>query len=343
MYKKLLLNILILFFMIIIGCNDSDNKIKVLSTGTEKESLYKGKKVLYIDSYHAEYVPSMIMNNTVSHIFGEYGIILKTVYMDAKKFRDVNLLKNRALEIKNLIQNWKPDAVIASDDPANEYVVVPYFKDSHIPFVFIGVNWDVSEYKYPYKNVTGQIEIEFIRELLAQLKKYSRGNRIGIITGDTSTDKKCVDYYEKCLNIRFDEIFFIKDFKDWKKKFIELQDKVDILILRNNSGINNWSQREAKKLIDESTKIPTGTVSVHMTPYVLMSYSKANVEFGEYAANTVLKIFDGISPSEIPITTNKQLKLFLNMKIAKNLKIKFPIELIDRAFLVKDKVGYDEY
>ncbi len=49
---------------------------------------------------------------------------------------------------------------------------------------------------------------------------------------------------------------------------------------------------------------------------------------------TALKILNGTSPSMIPITKNKRAKVSLNMSLAKDLGIIFPIEMIDMATLV---------
>jgi ABC-type uncharacterized transport system substrate-binding protein len=63
--------------------------------------------------------------------------------------------------------------------------------------------------------------------------------------------------------------------------------------------------------------------------------AKINSEFGEYVANTIIKIFNGESPSDIPLSVNKRAKIYLNMAIAKKLNIKFPINLIEKATLTK--------
>ena len=107
------------------------------------------KKVLYIDSYHAEYEPSMIMHKAVSSVLEPAGVEIKFVYMDAKRQKSDELLRIAALSIKSVIEKWEPDIVLAADDAASKYLVMPYYKDADLPFVFIGVNWDVKQYGYP--------------------------------------------------------------------------------------------------------------------------------------------------------------------------------------------------
>ena len=99
------------------------------------------KKVLYVDSYHAEYKPSMIMHEAVSNVLEPAGVEIKFVYMNAKRQKSDEQLRISALRIKSVIEKWEPDIVLAADDAASKYLVKPYYKDANLPFVFIGVNW----------------------------------------------------------------------------------------------------------------------------------------------------------------------------------------------------------
>ncbi len=73
-----------------------------------------------------------------------------------------------------------------------------------------------------------------------------------------------------------------------------------------------------------------------MGKYVLASFAKDGFEQGEWAANTALEILIGKKPGEIPLTTNKKARVILNMKLAKKLDIKFPMELIERATFAEE-------
>ena len=289
------------------------------------------KKVLYVDSCHADYEPSIIMQRAARDILEPAGVEMQVIYMDAKRKKSDEMQQQAALRVRDFIESWKPDLVIAADDAASKYLVMPYYKDADLPFVFIGVNWDATPYRYPYKNATGQVEVELVQELLTELGKYARGNRIGMLSGDTLTDRKALGYYQDVLNIRFERAELVNDFNAWKEAYISLQDEVGILLVRNNSGIEGWNDQEAKSFVHENTYIPSGTVSTHLAPWVLISYSKVNQEFAEYAATSALQILNGESPADIPISTNKQAKVYLNMRLASRLGIEFPMELVERA------------
>lgn len=330
----------VLVFYLILGCyNDSDGVNENATPDIKRivgKNIERKRKVMYVDSYHAEYVPSTIMQKAVRNILEPVGIEVSVVYLDAKRNKSDEMLRHAALKAKDAIESYKPELVIAADDAASKYLIMPYYKDAELPFVFIGVNWDASSYGYPYRNVTGQIEVELVKELLNELRKYAQGNRIGILSGETLTDLKANKHYQDILQIHFNKREFVNDFKAWKEAYLSLQDEVDILLVRNNSGIEGWHDEKAESFVFKHTKIPTGTVSTHLSRWVLISYSKVNHEFGEYAANTALKILDGKSPADIPISTNKQAKVYLNMRLAKKLSIKFSMELIERATFVEE-------
>jgi len=329
----------LIYFIILTGCFKSNNDNTVdksdFNNNQRDVVLLNGKKVVFLDSYHKEYISSQITRDKVKEIFKKYNIKMEVLYLDEKNVEDEKILKTKALKIKKYIEEYNPDGIIASDDPASKYVIMPYFKDHKIPVVFVGVNWDSSIYGYPYKNATGQVEVELLNDLIYELGKYAKGTDLGIITGNTLTDRKSVEYYKNKLKINFKKIIFVDDFKQWKIKYKEIQDDVDMLIFRNYSGIKDWDNEEAHEYILSNTKIPTGSVVFNLYPFVLISFSKVREELAEYAANTMIDILNGKNPGDIPITANKKAKIYLNMTLAKKLDVKFPINLIEKATLIK--------
>lgn len=290
-------------------------------------------KVLYINSYHEDFYSAIIQINVVKSIMEPENIQLKFVHMDTKRIKDKELRKLEGLKVQKVITEWQPDLVIASDDSASKYVVSKY-KNTKTPFVFMGVNWSAEQYGYPYENVTGQIEVDLAKELIAELKKYAKGTRVSFLSGDTLTDRKTLNFYQTSLNLKFHDVKLVNTFEEWKEAYSSLQNQTDVVLFLNNAGIDNWNEQEAVDLVKKETKIPTGTTDQSLHPYVLISFAKDVHEFGEYGAKTALKILNGAAPSSIPITKNKRAKVSLNMSLAKKLGIIFPIELIDMATLV---------
>jgi hypothetical protein len=100
----------------------------------------KGKKVLFIDSYHEGYEWSDGITKGVKQVLDGKGIELKIVRMDTKRNGGEEFKKQAGEKAKAAIEEFKPDVVIAADDNASKYIIVPFFKDSPLPFVFCGVN-----------------------------------------------------------------------------------------------------------------------------------------------------------------------------------------------------------
>ena len=120
---------------------------------------YEGKKVLFIDSYHQGYAWSDGVTKGVQIKMKDTGVQLKVLRMDTKRNSSDDFKKEAAKKAVSVIKEFEPDVVIAADDNASKFLIKPYYKDAELPFVFCGVNWDAKVYGYPYKNVTGMVEV----------------------------------------------------------------------------------------------------------------------------------------------------------------------------------------
>jgi ABC-type uncharacterized transport system substrate-binding protein len=296
----------------------------------------RGKKILYLDSYDAAYEPSILTQKGARGVLDATGIQMEVFYLDEKNNPSEEALRKAAAKARERISEFRPDLIIASDDAASKYVIVPWYKGTGLPVVFNGVNWDAGQYGYPAPNVTGQVEVEVVKELLAELGKHARGKRIGLLTGDTSTDRVNITYYQKSLGLAFEKKVLVTRFDEWKKAYLALQKEVDMLFLRSNGGIDGWNDAEAEKVIHGQTLIPSGSVAPHMGRFVLLNFAKVREEFGEHSARTALRILHGESPAAIPLTANRQARVLVNMRLAKALSIRFPVEFLERATFVEE-------
>ncbi len=291
---------------------------------------FAGKKVLYVDSYHEGYEWSDGIQRGVQQGLKDSGAELKVIHMDTKRNGSEDFKKQAAANVKQEIDTFKPDVVIASDDNASKYVIVPYFKDAELPFVFCGVDWDASGYGFPAKNVTGMLEVTEISALAKLLRTVSKGDRIGFIADDTETNRKVIEFYKKLYNLE-PVPYFAKDFDDFKKGFVELQGKVDSIIFYGWAAIKDWKMDEAADFILNNTKVPSGTFQEEVMPFVMIGYLKIPEEQGAWSAETALKILGGAKPIDIPIASNKTGKIMLNAKIAEKANVKLPYEVMQSA------------
>lgn len=294
------------------------------------------KKILYVDSYHIEYMwSSDIIKGVRSVLNSRDDVELKITFMDTKRNMSEGFKKSAALSVKELIESWKPDIVIAADDNASKYLIVPYYRGADLPFVFCGVNWDAGVYGFPARNVTGMVEVSLLTQTINILKKYSTGQRIGLIASDTLSERKHLENLKKNFGIDF-KARFVKTFEELKKEFVKLQEECDLMLVLECRSVQGFNHEEMSEFVGNNTNIPTGAMQRYLIHYAMLTYSKIGEEQGEWAANTALEILGGRSPADIPIAANKKAKVYLNMPVAKRLGVKFPMELIERATFVEE-------
>jgi len=336
--KKILLSILLIVFCltVISGCIINEDKPLV---GTEvdetPEKSYEGKKVLYIDSYHEGYAWSDGITKGVRETLDNTGVELKVHRMDTKRNPEEEFKKQATLSAKSVIEEFQPDVVIASDDNAVKYLIMPYYKDADLPVVFCGLNWDASLYDLPYKNTAGMVEVSLTTQIIEILKEYARGDRVGYLSADILTERKNLEYYDKLFDLDFDKIYLVTTLEDWKEAFLKLQDEVDLLIFENNAGIVDWEDDEAEAFALENTNIPVGTTNPWIMQSSLLGLTKIPEEQGEWSAQTALEILNGTSPADIPLTTNKRGGIIINLKIAEKLGVVLRPDLLKNAEIIE--------
>jgi ABC-type uncharacterized transport system substrate-binding protein len=302
-------------------------------------SAQKNQKILWVDSYHKGYVWSDEIGRSIQETLKGRGVEFVEIHMDTKRNRSEDFKREAGLKVKMLIDEIKPDVVIASDDNATKYVIVPYFMESKLPFVFCGINWDASRYGFPTSNVTGMVEVVLVKEIVEELQKHAKGKRIGFLGFDSITDRKEAEFFRSEIDHDINAVF-IKTFEEWQREFVRLQGEVDCLrITLNVLGATDWDVEKARKFIMKNTKIPTGAATFPMAPYALVTFTKVPSEQGEWAAETALKILEGTSPAQIPLVKNKKTRVYLNMPLAKKMGVKFSIDLIDRAHFVGEEIS----
>ncbi len=333
--KKYILIVMVSFLFF--GCKESGAD-GTFSTNNMRLQQVKKRRVLYINSYHQGYHWSDGISSGIKAELGKRNDIdLKIFRMDTKRNKSKKFKLKVAIKAKGLIEAWKPDIVIASDDNVAKYLIVPYYKNATLPFVFCGLNWDASVYGFPCSNVTGMIEVSLVKELLKLLGKFARGQRVAILAPDTTTSRKEVRFYRTVLGIKPNRIRLVKTISEWKKAFVFLQRSNDILLLETLVGFTNESSSILSNFVKKHIKIPIGTTASTIAKYSVVCFAKSPQEQGEWAAKTALRILSGTKPSAIPIVKNHRARIILNMSLARKLEIKFSIEMIDNAILLLEK------
>jgi hypothetical protein len=291
-------------------------------------------KILHVDSYHEGFSWSDGVVAGATKILGNKAT-LRVERMDTKRHGEEAFKVEAGKKVKAVIDEWKPDVVIVADDNAAKYVTAAFYKDSPQNFVFCGLNWDEKVYGFPWPNVTGMLEVTPVMPLLNELKKFSKGERIGFLGIDNETSQKEVANCTKKFTLKFETVL-VKDFAAWKAGFLKLQSSCDLVLLDSDGGLFNDTKAEAVKFVRENTLVPTGSCYDFMAPLALINVAKSAQEQGEWAAAQALKIAAGTKPSAIPVAENKRGEMFLNMPLAKKLGVRFPMELLETATVIKE-------
>lgn len=296
------------------------------------------KKVLFVNSYHKGYLWSDKVEETVYSILknSDFNVEIKSIYMDTKKNKKESFKLKAALRVKKLIESYKPDVIVTSDDNAAKYLIVPYYMNSKLPIVFTGINNSAKKYGFPAKNVTGVLEVKHIDEALIHANEISNIKSIGFLAGDDLSNRSDAKIFEKTVGFKIRNKF-VSSLKEWKKEFIYLQSKVDLLIVGNVNAINTMSasSKELKAFAYNHTNIPTFSWNESMSSIVLMVLAKSAEEQGLLASQMVLDIFNGKKIKDIPITKNKNAAIYINLTLLKKLDVIFPFDLMDNVNFTK--------
>jgi len=282
---------------------------------------YTGKKILHIDSYHRGNYWNDAIADAVRDTLADTGVELKIIHLDTKRNPSEEFKTAAALRAVAVIDEFQPDVVTASDDNAAKYLIMPHYKDAELPFVFCGVNWDASVYGFPYKNVTGMVEVSPIPQIVKLLQQYAKGDRIGYLTENTPTKRKEMEYHKKLFGIEYDGVYLVDSFSEWRASFLKAQEEMDMLIVLGVAALDDWDDEQARELAENHTRIPTGTDFGWLMHIAMLGVGKSPQEQGRWAAKAALKILDGVSPGQIPLAYNKAGQLYFNTRIAARLGI----------------------
>jgi len=292
---------------------------------------YRGEKVLWVDSYNKGYEWSDGIEKGIQEVLAGTGIDLKIVRMDTKRNDSVEFGRKAGIKAENVVTTFRPDIVIASDDNAQKYLVVPYLKKSGIPVVFCGVNWDASMYGYPTEKVTGMVEVELIKDLVGLLRQYAKGDRIGYLCGDVETERKVVGIYNKRFFKGKLVPYYARTMTEFQRQYLLARQEVDMLVIPNHAGIAGWDAAAMEKFLRENAKMPTGGVFDFMSEFVVFTLAKYPEEQGNYAARTALRILNGTKPADIPIVANKRARMTVNLKMADAAGIVVSVPVLQKA------------
>ncbi len=295
------------------------------------------KRCLYINSYHEGYAWSDGIRKALKAEL--QGVcILREERLDSKHHPEPAFLKRRARAIMQVVEDWKPDIVIASDDNSIRWVVQPWLRNSDIPVVFCGLNWSMEEYGLPYRNTTGMIEVAPIRPLFRQVKRIVRPARRALyIDTDNLTGHKDLERHQRVgsqIGIRVDGRL-VHDMTEWMAALAAGQD-YDFIILGSSSGIRGWAQDTAVQEMRRHNRRLVVTVYRWIMPLAHYGLVKLASEQGHWAGLTATTLLQGaLEPSDIAVIANREWDVWTNPALIEANGIEIAEGLLEKAKQVK--------
>jgi len=344
--------------------------LAVESFGESKTASDK-KKILVISSYHREYAWTQETNEGLCAAMLKLGylenqaqakeytkkdyvessrIILKKLWMDTKRKKSKEERAGMTIEIVRIAGEFNPDIMLLGDDNAANYIG-NQFLDSDIPIVFWGVNNTPVKYGLvdskdsPGHNVTGVYQRGYYAESIELVKSLVPGMKtFAILSDDTSSGRshaKKIGYLARKgdLPLTLAETVTTNEYKIWKEKALDLQNKVDAFFLAQYSGLKDKKGKsipaeEVTAWYMNNIKVPEAAVQGQFVKQgMLCSADDSGYNQGFEAgviANDILA--NGADPSTYSPRTPGRGPLMVNRQRAEILGIK-----------LTDKMGIEEY
>ena len=284
-------------------------------------------RVLILHSYDTEYIWVRDINTALNRKLGNKPYILRWHYMDTKRNPDDAFKQRSGVLARRIIDDWRPDILIAVDDDAQRYAAKFYTNNSKMKIVFAGINGEMEPYGYDKaKNVTGILERKqwrgvknLIMESVRPRVPVGRAVKIAYI-GDTSgsvkEDTKFLEEFDwKPFILHRSKL--VKTFDEWKAETKRANEEADVLITTNYRRIQ-VSDADAKKFVspeelvrwteDITTKIPViGTNGFYVEDGGMMAIATSPFEQGRVAAEMAIAILEQkADPKSLPVQATQQ-------------------------------------
>lgn len=278
------------------------------------------ERVAYVNSYHEGYPPSDATMAAIRQAFPAPEYDLRVFFLDAKRDPDDSRLRRRAGGLASQIRAFRPGVLLASDDDAVKFLVVPHFREGPFPVVFCGVNWSSQPYGLPNANSTGIVEAVPVGEAVELLRRLrpSSGRRLAVLSEDSTSERQNTVHLDarwRSLGLE-PRYMLVRNFSDWKNAFLEAQQRADLLYLPTSGAIQGWNSEEAGRWVRQHLRIPAFTCDEFMMEFVPLGVVKDAREQGEWAAGEARRILGGAPPSSIPAAVNRQSQCLFHPQLA---------------------------
>ena len=256
---------------------------------------------------------------------------VETFHLDTKRFLEPSQIRAAAQKAHRRMLEIEPDIVIASDDNAVRHFVEPRLLGTDMPVVFCGVNWTIEEYRLPDPNVTGMIEVWPLDALLKLGREMTLGGEhVAYLTADTLSARKDSERMRERVRalggFRLDPVH-VDSAASWRDAYRRLQGH-SFILLGDIGALEGWDEGEMREFVRENARIPVLSANLYLMPYAVVGLTRIPEEQGEWAAASAVAILNGMSPSDIPLMTNRRWDRWINEPLLAHLGL-----TLKRSFL----------
>lgn len=308
-------------------------------------ALAAGFKVLVVMSYEEDNPWVREIREGIESVLGPENEI-RVFHMNTKVDRAAG--PKRAEEARALVEQFRPDGVIAADDDAQEMFVVPFLKDrTGTPVMFNGVNADPARYGYPARNVSGVLERAHVRESLSFARQFVPSIRsVCFLTNDVPAGQSLrtqVLAEQGTYPAKVAAFHLVSTTSALKGLARPLRASCDALFVDSLEGIADPAGRpltnaEIMKLLPEVYAGPILAGNRYQVEQgAWAAVVKTGQEQGAKSAEMLLQAMRGTAVSALPVVRNAQGQRIINITELEKRRVVLKPMLLRGATLVREQ------
>lgn len=302
-------------------------------------------KVFWVNSYDEGRSASRL-EGFLDGLGEEFDVEVKVFELDTKNHPEEEWRVQKGNEAREMIDEWGPDLIYATDDNAQEYVV-KYYVDAGVPVVFGGVNSEPEDYGYVgVRNVAGDLErypIESAIESVHSILPYA--TKAIFVTDSGKTGEIAVAWLEGIkgdLDLEFVGVYMVETFDEYKELILDSQD-VDVVFMRGlstfpKSDVESYGLKEVVEWTVKNSDVPeVGLSATLANTGLLMVSSLTQYGQGFQAGEIAEKILiNGERPSSILMESGDSGERYINLARAESLDLAIPSVILINSEVVED-------
>ncbi len=288
--------------------------------------------ILIIHSYNTDYSWTRDVNEGMKKVLSSTSSYnIRWHYMDTKNNPSESHKQRAGLLARRVVDEIKPNIIIAIDDDAQEYVAKYYIDQPGIQIVYSGVNASPEVYGYDRAtNVTGiqeRLPLSGVRDTLVEIQKNNPNLseiKLMHLSDDSGTvqadDEFLLNFGSKWDPVKLVPSILVHKYSEWQKAVRLAPERANFLLISNYRKVYDDSGKlvpatEVMKWTVENSKIPiVGVNGFTVEDGAKFAVATSPFEQGEVAADIAVELLSGKKISELPPAQTKQFIIYMRGK-----------------------------